>query len=99
MRNIVFICWLWQQKEAKGKEIMVTIHRLALDEVNEQREKGYTVGMADTPDDVQKNCPKHVEFCSKNKFEKLVHIIDFITRNVTEFSNTVGVQFGIQVYG
>ena len=26
-----------------------------------------------TPDDGQRNCPKHVEFYSKNKFEKLVH--------------------------
>jgi len=25
-----------------------------------------------TPDDGQRNCPKHVEFYSKNKFEKLV---------------------------
>jgi len=27
-----------------------------------------------TPDDGQRNCPKHVEFYSKNKFEKLVHL-------------------------
>jgi hypothetical protein len=33
-----------------------------------------------TPDDRQKTCPKHVEFCSKNKFEKLVHLIVFIIR-------------------
>jgi hypothetical protein len=32
------------------------------------------------PDDGQKTCPKHVEFYSKNKFEKLVHIVDFIIR-------------------
>jgi len=32
-----------------------------------------------TPDDGQRNCPIHVEFCSKNKFEKLVHIVGFIT--------------------
>ena len=25
------------------------------------------------PDDGQRNCPKHVEFYSKDKFEKLVH--------------------------
>jgi len=30
-----------------------------------------------TPDDGQKNCPKHVEFHSKNKFEKLVHLVCF----------------------
>jgi len=33
-----------------------------------------------TPDDGQKNCPKRVEFCSKNKFEKLVHLVGFIIR-------------------
>jgi len=33
-----------------------------------------------TPDDGQKNCPKHVEFYSKNKFEKLVHLVGFIIR-------------------
>ena len=27
-----------------------------------------------------KNCPKHVEFYSKNKFEKLVHLVGFIIR-------------------
>ena len=32
------------------------------------------------PDDGQKNCPKHAEFYSKNKFEKLVHLVGFIIR-------------------
>ena len=32
-----------------------------------------------TPDDGQRNCPKRVEFHSKNEFEKLVHLVDFIT--------------------
>jgi len=31
-----------------------------------------------TPDDGQRNCPKHVEFYSKNKFEKLMHEVGFI---------------------
>ena len=35
-----------------------------------------------TPDDGQRNCPKHVEFHSKNKFEKLVHLVGFIIRNL-----------------
>jgi hypothetical protein len=35
-----------------------------------------------TPDDGQRNCPKHVEFYSKNKFEKLVHLVGFIIRIV-----------------
>ena len=34
-----------------------------------------------TPDDGQRNCPKHVEFHSKNKFEKWLHIVGFIIRN------------------
>ena len=34
-----------------------------------------------TPDDGQRNCPKHVDFHSKNKFEKLVHLVGFIIRN------------------
>jgi len=33
-----------------------------------------------TTDDGQRNCPKHVEFYSKNKFEKLVHLVGFIVR-------------------
>ena len=33
-----------------------------------------------TPDDGQRNCPKHVDFYSKNKFEKLVHLVGFVIR-------------------
>jgi len=33
-----------------------------------------------TPDDGQRNCLKHVEYYSKNKFEKLVHLVGFIIR-------------------
>jgi hypothetical protein len=35
-----------------------------------------------TPDDGQRNCPKHVEFPSKINFEKLVHLIGFIIREL-----------------
>ena len=31
-----------------------------------------------TPGEGQRNCLKHVEFYSKNKFEKLVHLVGFI---------------------
>ena len=31
---------------------------------------------------MEENCPKHVEFYSKNKFEKLVHLVDFIIRKM-----------------
>ena len=33
-----------------------------------------------TPDDGQTDCPKYVEFHSKNKFEKLVHLVGFVKR-------------------
>jgi len=33
-----------------------------------------------TPDDGQRSCLKHVEFYSKNKFEKLIHLDGFIIR-------------------
>ena len=36
------------------------------------------------PDDGQRNCPKHVEFYSKHKFEKLVHLFDFIIRSTRD---------------
>jgi len=40
----------------------------------------YTIAVW-TPNDGQRNCPKHVEFYSKNKFEKLVQLVGFIIRN------------------
>jgi len=36
-----------------------------------------------TPNDGYRNCLKHVEFHSKNKFEKLVHLVGFIIRKNT----------------
>ena len=33
-----------------------------------------------SPDDGQRKCLKHVDFYSKNKFEKLVHLLGFIIR-------------------
>jgi hypothetical protein len=41
-----------------------------------------------TPDEWQRNCPKHVEFHSKNKFEKLAHLVGFIVRNLTRCTIT-----------
>jgi hypothetical protein len=35
-----------------------------------------------TPYDGKSNCPKHVEFHSKNKFQKLVQLVGFIIRNL-----------------
>jgi len=31
-------------------------------------------------EDGQMNCPKHVQFYSRNEFEKLVHLVGFIIR-------------------
>jgi len=43
-----------------------------------------------TPDDGQRNCPKHVEFYYKNKFEKLVHLVPFIIRMIVcSFISTI----------
>jgi hypothetical protein len=42
-----------------------------------------------TPDDGHSNRPKHAaEFHSKNKFEKLVHLVGFIIRNLTRCTVT-----------
>ena len=41
-----------------------------------------------TPDDGQRNCPKHVNFHSKNKIEKLMYLVGFIIRNVTRCTVT-----------
>jgi len=40
-----------------------------------------------TPDDGKRKCPKHVEFDSNNKFEKLVHLVGFIIRKHTHLSS------------
>jgi hypothetical protein len=39
-------------------------------------------------DDGQRNCPKHVEFHSKKKIEKLVHLVCFIIRNLSRCTVT-----------
>jgi len=40
----------------------------------------FAVFTVKTPDDGQRNCSKLVEFYSKNKFEKSVHLVGFITQ-------------------
>jgi len=52
-----------------------------------------------TPDDGQRNCPKHVDFYYKNKFEKLVHLVGFIIRMKYEHMSFYRYQeFAIQCY-
>jgi len=48
-----------------------------------------------TPDDGQRNCPKHVEFHSKNKFEKLAHPVGFI---ITIYHNARSPERQIRLY-
>jgi hypothetical protein len=36
----------------------------------------------ETPDDGQRNCPRHVEFLDKNKFGKFVHLLVLLKRNL-----------------
>jgi len=43
------------------------------------------------PDDGHRNCPKHVEFHSKNKFEKLVYLVGFIIHIPQNVGPPVGV--------
>jgi len=41
-----------------------------------------------TPDDGQRNSPKHVEFYFKTKFEKLVHLVWFYYKNLSRCTVT-----------
>jgi hypothetical protein len=46
-----------------------------------------------TPDDGQRNCPKHVEFLDKNKFGKLVRLLVLLKRNISRlFIELAGVR-------
>jgi len=41
-----------------------------------------------TPGDGQRNCPKHAEFYSQNKFKKLVYLVGFIIRTLNNNSGS-----------
>jgi hypothetical protein len=45
----------------------------------------FAVCTVKTSDDGQRNCPKYVDFHSKNKFEKLVHLVGFVKRTFLKF--------------
>jgi len=56
----------------------------------------------ETPDDGQRNCPKHIEFYSKNKFGKLVHLVGFIIgifHDARSPERQIRINAGIQMYG
>ena len=46
-----------------------------------------------TPDDGQRNSPKHAQLHSKNKFEKLVHLVVFILR----YTCTIGLILALKI--
>jgi len=54
-----------------------------------------------TPDDGQRDCPKHVEFYYKNKFDNLVRLVGFIIRinlvNLVEGKERVSGQCNEQI--
>ena len=51
------------------------------------------------PDDGQRYCPKRVEFHSKNKFEKLVHLVGFVIRNLLIMSQKPGISSYLEDVG
>jgi len=51
-----------------------------------------------TADDGQRNRPKHVEFYSKNKFEKLVDLVGHITRIYHEFHPDPALKLSANLY-
>jgi len=52
----------------------------------------YTIAVctAKTRDGGQRNCPKHVEFYSKNKFEKFVHLVVIKSRRMRWAGHVAG---------
>jgi len=49
-----------------------------------------------TSDDGQRDCPKHVQFYSKNKIDKLVHLVSFTTRIHSQYLSYCYVRFSQQ---
>ena len=47
------------------------------------------------PDDGKRNCPKHVEYYSKSKFEKLVNLVGFIIRIHFHINPNLRLQWGL----
>jgi hypothetical protein len=46
-----------------------------------------------TPDDGQRNCPKHVEFLDKNKFGKISASVGFIIKEFVTIHGDMNVTF------
>ena len=53
-----------------------------------------------SPDDGQRNCPKHIDFHSENKFEKLMPLVGFIIGKLySSFQQTLPSPVGAQKIG
>ena len=79
--------WWWTERLSKTRRVLfqkyiweISAFRLASSQQNLYDIYLLLCVQCYTPDDGQRNCPKHVEFYSKNKFEKLVHLVGFIIR-------------------
>jgi len=46
-----------------------------------------------TPDDVEKNCPKHVEFLDKNNLGKLVRLLVLLKKKFITMHGHMNVKF------
>jgi hypothetical protein len=59
----------------------------------------YTIAVCTvkSPDDRQRKCPKHLEFHSKNKFEKLEHLVGFIIRKRDKAISEIEILVHIQL--
>jgi hypothetical protein len=62
-----------------GNQELFTVHPAMVYVIHVCRQEQDQDG---TPDDGQRNCPKHVEFNFQNKFEILVHLVGFIIRKL-----------------
>jgi hypothetical protein len=70
MKYVIQVCWLLARKlSACPQAVSKPVWHISL-----------LCLQWKTPDDGQRNCPKHVEFYFKNKFEKLLHLVGFIIR-------------------
>ena len=50
-----------------------------------------------TPDDGQRNCPKHVQFLDKNKFGNLVLLLVLLKRNFSELTRLLSNLIGLHI--
>ena len=72
--------FLYAILNCNGLAIVRSVDRASFSLYIQQWYMSYSLraGSGQTPDDGQRNCPKHAEFYSKNNFEKLVHLVGFI---------------------